>query len=67
MKTLLIEGVSAPETGMYEALLALSPSDTFMITTQDGYDAGLLTPEDLSRVPDEAARHNGSGDWHIHL
>jgi hypothetical protein len=42
MTTLLIEGVSASETEMYEGFLVLSPSDTFMITTQDGYDAGLL-------------------------
>jgi hypothetical protein len=34
---------------------ALGP-DAFIITTQDGYDAGVLTPEELSAVPNELAR-----------
>jgi hypothetical protein len=34
---------------------ALGP-EAFIITTQDGYDAGALTPEELSDVPAEMAR-----------
>jgi hypothetical protein len=33
------------------------PSNVFIITTQDGYDAGIVTPEDLSRVSDEMGRY----------
>jgi hypothetical protein len=33
------------------------PPNVFMITTQNGYNAGILTPEELSRVPDEMAQY----------
>ena len=31
--------------------------DAFIITTQDGFDAGVLTSDELSRVPDDVARY----------
>jgi hypothetical protein len=31
--------------------------NVFIITTQDGYNAGILTPEELSRVPGEMAQY----------
>jgi hypothetical protein len=38
-----------------------SNPDAFIITTQGGYEAGILTPEELSRVPEGAVRHTSVG------
>ena len=36
-------------------------STVFIVSVQDGYDAGIATPEELSLVSDEAARYTSVG------
>ena len=38
-------------------------SDAFIITTQDGYDAGVVMPEAISHGPDESSRHATVGEF----